>query len=322
LQTVAHCRDEHRRPLRPARLVDLVGLERVAECYPPDDRSQGAPVDVDLGPLGLGQHLMRPCLRTRRLNGEVLARRLDGSPVMVRTPVGKGLVYFLSDPIEQSDAEADRVLRRRLYQSVIADAGRRTGASIVPLALQPDDPRIHVFRQPTARGSVFVIGNNRPPDGTTDVTVQPGAFSVSLHTANGWPALLHIADNGRILACSAAGEVRVGGEPLTRGHGLHALLALDRADLRRSEAIVLAPFEPGDCVLSGRDGPWSVVIGDFRGGAWHTCESLTLAGAPVAVTLDADRATCLVLLCRPGQENRWTQALEKALTCPDQLPAE
>jgi hypothetical protein len=98
--------------------------------------------------------------------------------------------------------------------------------------------------------------------------VQPGATRVTIRTADSWPALLHVADDGRILATSAAGEVRVAGETLTSGRGLHALLALDRADLRRSDAIVLAPFEPEECVLKGRGGPWTVFIGDFRGGAW------------------------------------------------------
>jgi len=316
------CRDEHRRPVKPARLRELAGLERVAESYPPYDRSQGTPVDVDLGLLGMGRHRMRPCLRASLLRGEVLARRPDGSPVMVRTPVGKGLVYFLSDPIEQSDDATDRVLRRRLYEFVLADAARRTGVLIAPLTVEPHDSRIHVFRQPTAHGSIFVVANNRPPGGTTDVTVQPGATRVTLHTEDSWPALLHVTDDDRILAASAAGEVRVAGDTLTSGRGLHALLALDRADLRRSDAIVLAPYEPGECLLTGRGGPWTVLVGDFRGGAWRTYETIAITEGPAAVSLDTDRATCLVLFCRPGQEGHWMHELEAALTHPDRLPAE
>ena len=316
------CRDEHRRPVKPARLRELAGLERVEEIYPSYDRSLGVAVDVDLDLIGLGRHRMRPCLKATPRGGEVLARRPDGSPVMVRTSVGKGLVYFLSDPIEQSDDEADRVLRRRLYEFVLADAGRRIGVPIAPLTVEPHDSRIHAFRQPTAHGSVFVVANNRPPGGTTDVTLQPGGTRVRLTTADSWPALLHLADDGRILATSAAGEMRVAGETLASGRGLHALLALDRADLRRSDAIVLAPYEPGECVLKGRGGPWTVLIGDFRGGAWRTYESLVITEGPAAVSLDADRATCLVLICRPGQEERWTHAMERAMLHPDQLPAE
>ena len=241
---------------------------------------------------------------------------------MARTTVGKGLVYFLTDPIEQSDEETDRVLRRRLYEIVFADAGRRIGVSIAPLAIEPHDSRINVFQQSTARGSVFVVANNRPPGGLTDVSVQPGASRVTLRTADSWPAFLHVADDGRILAASAAGNVRVDGATLTTGRGLHALLALDRADLRRSDAIVLAPFEPGECVLTGRGGPWSVLIGDFRGGAWCTYETIPISEGPADVRLDADRATCLVLFCRPGQEAAWTLAMQGALTHSDLTPAE
>ncbi len=76
---------------------------------------------------------------------------------MVRAALGKGLVYVLSDPIEESDDEADRDLRRRLYEFVLADAGRHTGVPIASLTSEPPDSRIHVFRQPTTRGSVFIV---------------------------------------------------------------------------------------------------------------------------------------------------------------------
>ncbi|MGC8641945.1 MAG: hypothetical protein ACP5XB_18925 [Isosphaeraceae bacterium] len=316
------CRDEHRRPLKPERLRELAGLERLAERYPPYDRSQGSPVDVDLGPLGLGRHPLRPCLRVKPISAEVLARAADGAPVMVRNSLGKGLVYFLADPIEQSDDGADRILRRQLYEFVLKDAGRRTGTPIKPLFVEPHDSRIFALRQPTARGAVFVVANNRPTGGTTDVTLRSGTTTVIIRTADSWPALLHLAHDGRILAASTTGEVRVDRETLTMGRGLHALLALDRADLRRSEAIVLAPFEPGKRVLPARGGPWTVLIGDFHGGAWRTYETIAIKDGPAAVSLDADRATCLVLFCRPGQEASWTQVMERALTHPDELPTE
>jgi hypothetical protein len=199
------CRDEHRRSVGTGRLSELAGLEHVAESYPPCDRSQGTPVEVDLGPLGLGRHPMRPCLKVGQCRGEVLARGPDGLPVMVRTQIGKGSVYFLSDPIEQGTDEAVSNLRRRLDQFVLADVGRRTGAPISPLDVTPADPRLHVLQQPTQRGSVFVIASGLPAAGTTDVTVQAGSTRVSLRTANSWPAMVHVVDDGRIVAASTAG---------------------------------------------------------------------------------------------------------------------
>lgn len=315
-------RDEHRRPVKPERLRELAGLEQVAESYPPFDRSRGSTVEVDLGSLGLRRRALRPCLKANLAAGEALARGPDGSPVLIRGSVGKGLVYFLTDPIEQSDAESDGILRRDLYEFILADAGRRIGTPIAPLSVEPADARIAAFRQPTARGSVFVIANNRPPGGTTDVTVRQGGTSMTLQTADSWPAFLHVADDGRVLAVSAAGDASVNGERLTTGRGLHALLSLDRADLRRSEAVVLAPFEPGERTLTGRRGPWSVLIGEFQGGTWKTLETVAIPDGDPAVKLDADRATCLVVFCRPGQEAAGTKAMEQALTHPDQLPAE
>ena len=284
------CRDEHRRPVKAAA-APRAGRPGAHRRMLPSQR----PFAGSIGDRGSrsdrdGAAAPGPCLTVRPLGGDVLGRQPDGSPVLVRTRVGKGLVYFLSDPIEQSDQETDRLLRQRLYQSILADAGRQTGNPIAPLSIEPHDPRINIFRQPTAHGSVFVVANNRPLGGTTDVTLRPGGTSVTLRTADGWPALLHCSDDGRILAISAAGEVRVGGQTLTTGRGLHALLALDRADLRRSSAIVLAPYEPGECVLTGREGPWSVLVGDFRNGAWKTYERIAIADGPAAVRLDADRA--------------------------------
>ena len=76
---------------------------------------------------------------------------------MVRAAFGKGLVYFLFDPIEESDDETDRELRRRLYEFLPADAGRQTGVPISSLTGKSLDSRIDVFREPTTRDSVFIV---------------------------------------------------------------------------------------------------------------------------------------------------------------------
>jgi len=101
---------------------------------------------------------------------------------------------------------------------------------------------------------------------------------------------------------------------------LKALLSLDGADLRRSEAILVAPFEPGSLVLSARPGIVATV-GEFRDGQWTTLERLRLEldGGKLSLAIDADRATCLILLCRPAARARWAAHLTKALRRPEQL---
>ena len=135
--------------------------------------------------------------------------------------------------------------------------------------------------------------------------LHAAATTVTLRTHDRWPVSLHVAPGG-ILAASAAGEMRIVGETLTSGRGLHALLALDRADLRRSDAIVLAPSKHGERILAGRRGPSTVLIGDFGGGSWRTYETIAISWGPVAFRLDADHATCFVLFSRPGKEGHWT----------------
>jgi hypothetical protein len=78
---------------------------------------------------------------------------------MVRAAFGKGLVYFLSDPIEESDDETHRELRRRLYEFLSAEAGRQTGVPISFLTGKSLDSRIDVCREPTTRDSVFIVAN-------------------------------------------------------------------------------------------------------------------------------------------------------------------
>lgn len=316
-------RDLHRRPTRADRLVELAGAERLEELYPPHNRAVGRAVEVDLSPLGLGRAELRPSLKVRLREGDALGSTPDGDPVLIRRRLGRGLVYFLTDPIEQSRSDEDAITRRRLYAAILADIGKQTGRPIDPLTIEPNDPLIHLMRQPTARGAVWVIANNRPPGAATDVTLGPEALGLTLRTADGWPAMAHATDDGRLLTVSAAGMVRVGDDrPLMDGRGLQALLSLDRRDLRQSEALLAAPFEPGELVLPSRSGPWSRLVGEFRDGRWITLETLPPSDGPIRATFDADRATCLLLICRPGAEDRWTRVLEGALTHAERLPGD
>ena len=316
------CRDEHRRPVKAARLRELAGLERIAECYPPNDRSQGASVTVDLGPIGMGRQPLRPCLTVRPLGGDVLGRQPDGSPVLVRTRVGKGLVYFLSDPIEQSDQETDRLLRQRLYQSILADAGRQTGNPIAPFLDRAARSADQHF--PSAHRARFGLRcRQQPPAGRDDRRYPSARRNLGHVTDRGWLAGLATCapTTAEFWPLAPREKCALVAETLTTGRGLHALSALDRADLRRSSAIVLAPYEPGECVLTGR-GDRGVSLSAISAMAPGNVRAIAIADGPAAVSLDADRATCLVLFCRPGREAFWTAAMEQALTHPDLLPAE
>jgi hypothetical protein len=77
-----------------------------------------------------------------------------------------------------------------------------------------------------------------------------------------------------------------------------ALLALDGQDIRQSEMLLVAPFEPENLDLPERSGRWTTVCGDFYEGEWRTLEQFSL-GKEHCLEIDEDRATCLILICRP-----------------------
>ncbi|MFH1268544.1 MAG: hypothetical protein ABIK89_22705 [Planctomycetota bacterium] len=181
----------------------------------------------------------------------------------------------------------------------------------------PNEPWLHVMAQPTARGTIHVICNTKTDEGTEDVQVPTAAGPVSLLTRNRWPALAAVTREGNVVAVNACGKASVAGEPLMTGEGLKALLSLDGEDLRRSQAILVAPFEPGRVELARRSGDFVAVAGEFRSGKWTPLERLSLSEAPL--TLDADRAACLILVCPKDAQAHWAAYLTEAMLHPDRI---
>jgi hypothetical protein len=310
--------DADRQRTRPERLTELAGVEFVAECYPNVARTQGSDVRAEFSLAGLGAQAVRPCIRVEPVSAEVLGKTSDDGPVLVRNRVGRGVVYFFTDPIELGDDEPAQATRRRLYRALLEAAKRK------PLPVTPDEPWVHVMRQPTARGTVHVVYNTKREAGTEPVEVPTTAGPVTLLTRNRWPALAAATREGRLVAVSAYGRASVAGVPLMTGEGLQALLSLDGEDLRRSRAILVAPFEPGRVELPNRTtlrtvpGEFVAVAGEFRSGQWTPLERLSFGPGPLALEIDADRATCLILLCPRDAEAGCARQLTNAMVHPEQ----
>ncbi|MGC8001383.1 hypothetical protein, partial [Salmonella enterica] len=66
--------DADRRPTAAVRLRDLAGVERLAAHYPNVERHAGRDVRAEFTLAGLGPHVLRPCLRMRPLEAEVLGK--------------------------------------------------------------------------------------------------------------------------------------------------------------------------------------------------------------------------------------------------------
>jgi hypothetical protein len=102
------------------------------------------------------------------------------------------------------------------------------------------------------------------------------------------------------------------------GTGLKAMLSFDGRDLRRSQALLVAPFEVGNLDRSLPDGGFVAVVGEFRQGRWTAMERIE-QGAALSLEMDADRATCVILVCRQDEESLRAETLTQALVCPERI---
>ncbi|GMQ80147.1 MAG: hypothetical protein BMS9Abin04_093 [Planctomycetia bacterium] len=305
--------DEHRQRTRTGRLEELAGARFVAENYANIARpaATGKPATFTLPTLP--PRSVQPCIKLRAVGAEVLGQTAGGDPVLVRNAVGRGHVYLFLDPIELAAGDQAAGTRRCLYRAFLQ------AATAAPLGVEPDEPWLHVMTQPTARGTVYVVVNCKQTAGREEVTLRTAAGPLTLATRNRWPALAAVTDAGKVVAVNAFGTAAIGASPVLRGTGLKAILALDGNDLRRSQAIVVAPFERGTLEIPARLGKYVAVVGEFRGGRWTPLEQIDLAEQPGSLAIDPDRATTLILLCEPGQQSRWAGQLTDTVLHPSRI---
>ena len=303
--------DADRQRTRTDRLEKLAGVQYVAANYANVRRDQGSDVEVEFRLPALGNQTLRPCIQVRPIGADVLGRTNKGQAVLTRHRVGKGSCWFLTDPIHLDSSEKAPDMRRRILRAIL-DAG----TNCTPLSAKPDADWLHVMEQPTQQGKVHVVYNTRLQSGTESVQLETAAGPLELTTRNRWPALAAVTDDGRIVAVTAHGSSRLGSHSILSGSGLKAVLSLDGRDLRHSDALLVAPFEPGTIALSKRDGPWVAVGGDFHEGRWRTLQQIRL-GTERHLEFDEDRATCLILVCRLDSVPARTAQLTEALQRPD-----
>lgn len=296
------------------RLKKLAGVEFVGENYLNVRRDQGSDVEVAFRLSGLRQETLRPCIQVHPAGADVLGQTRDGEAVLTRHDVGNGSCWLLTDPIHLDGSDNAPGTRRRIVKAILD-----TCDGLHPIAVTPDADWLHVMEQPTERGKLHVVYNTKLEAGQETVRVETAAGRLELTTRNRWPALAGVTGDGRVVALNVDGTSRLGEYRLLSGVGMKALLSLDGRDVRQSEILLVTPFEPGDLGLSERSGGWLAVCGDFYEGEWRTLEQLPLDGKS-GLDIDEDRATCLILVCRPGSVAAGTAQLTKALQRPDLIP--
>ena len=305
--------DENRQRTRTDRLGRLAGVTVKSRCYPNIQRGAeiGRPARFPL--LGDVAGIVRPCVEVDPASAEILGFDSHQRPILMRHQLGRGTVYYCSDPIELASDSAAADLRRQLYRAVA------TAAGLQPLAVSPDEPWLHVMVQRTERGQAHVVYNTKREEGKQSVELRTAAGATQLGTRNRWPAMVVSTDEGSVVALTACGRASVDGDVIMDGQGQTALLSLDGLDLRHSRALLFAPFETGVAALPKRDGLFVAIFGEFVDGAWKNYESMALAQGPWRIELDEDRATTLILICPVEEQSRWERQLTNMLCRPDRI---
>ncbi len=301
--------DADRQRTRTARLEELAGAKSLAVNYRDIQREKGQerPAEFSLPPLK--PHNVRPAIRVQATTAEVLGKTTAGEPVLLRNRLGRGTVYFFTDPAELGEGDQD------LYRAVLQASG------IKPQSVEPDKPWLHVMAQATdSGGTIHVVFSTRKGEGGQDVCLTTAAGPVHLNVRNGWPAMAAVTRDGKIVALTTDGDASVGTERLVVGSGLKILLSLDGADLRKATAILVGPCEPGRLGLPSRPGKLQSVVGDCQAGRWTPCERCQPQeqNGVCWLELDADRATCLTLICKAEEEPRWHEYLTRIMLHPEQ----
>ncbi|MHB0955665.1 MAG: beta-galactosidase [Pirellulaceae bacterium] len=305
--------DADRRLTRDDRLTSLAGIRVVARNYEDVRRDIGGDrrARFDLGPSWDG--VVRPCVSIEAGTAEVLGRDEQQEPVLVRHRVGQGCVYYCTDPLELATDSATVTLRRELYRAVAQECGLST------LAIAPDVPWLHLLSQPTARGVAQVVFHAGQEASPLEIAIPSVAGQVGLRIRPGWPALAVTTTDGQVVMVNSCGDATVDGQSICSGPGQKILLSLDGADLRQSQALLVAPLEAGSVDLPVREGEFVAVVGDFAEGAWIPAETISLNSSAWRLEIDPDRATMLILVCPAADQRRWSQQLETLLCHPDQL---
>jgi hypothetical protein len=306
--------DELHRRTRTQRLEELCGVRFLAENYPnicvSATNSADQPcIKVELAVTSAGAATAAKMLR----------RAGDGSPSLIENPVGRGTVFFSTDPIELHTAPARRDGDLALYRSVLAKAGIR------PIDLKPDDPLVHTFRVPMQDGGqVYVLFDTDKTQPRKEVTLAGYRPPVTISVASQRPGLLWFDGRGALRTVEAQGACRLGDKTVLQDETGGMVLSLDRQDIRRSRALLLLPLRPGTIRVSiERD--WhkaTVLTGDIHDGKWRSCETAPAGktAASLVINVSTDQATCLLLVTEAASASRWCKAIERAMTDPASLP--
>ncbi len=289
--------DALRRRTHPERLAELCGVRFLRSRYEGIDPGQTQ--RLDLWPADGALPILRetaPCIDVESAGATPLYRTHDGRPVVVHHRLGKGHVVLTTDPIELRTDRMNLWRHVDLYRRVLAIAG------CAPVPLQPDEPLLHVMRQPLDDGGdVQIVFNNDPGASCQQVSLPVRGGQYQMGVRRNRPALVWHDGRGLLRAAEVQGELRVNGQTKLTDTTDGIVLTLDGAGISESRAILLMPLRAGTVRIASK-AQWQdpiVDIGDLRGGRWRSYEQGVPRGTPGEMTVDVapHQALSLLLLC-------------------------
>lgn len=299
---------------RPDRLKRLAGVEWVATNYPPEERAKQTPGKLGASP---GPQSAAPMMRVQPAGAQILATTESGDPALARHSLGKGTVYLFADPMELALPEEEPRLRE-LYSWFLKEAG------ISRATPEPDEPTMHVMTVRTRTGAAHVAFNYREGSDSQTVAIPTKAGRISLTAKDRYPAIAGVSDDGRVQVLGGFKSGKIADEEILSADGMATAIALDGADLRSSEAVMLLPFSDGRVELRSTARAWRnpvVLLGDLNGGRFRALETLRPApGKAVAMDFDADRATLFALVCEADAAAKWQDFTTVLVSNPERFP--
>jgi len=288
-----------RRRTKARRLEELAGVDSMKVNYTGiEDYGESRQEIRPTGVLrGLPAYEGCPCIGFSAAAPEIAASSERG-PVAVLHQLGKGRVFYTAD-IPEIVQGRDSDALRRTYAAFLQAAG------IAAVAVEPNDPALHVFKLPARDGGCIQVLFNTDTENSLAATIRNGQSRFRLALGPQRPGLAHWDAKGRLTVVEATGDVARNGVETCAGTAHFGLFALDGRDLRESAQVVLLPFGTGDLKLrlAGLAGNPFAAVGEVRRGAWRTYETLNLqkTGDALRIHIDEDRAACIIVIANPDR---------------------
>jgi len=271
--------DADRKRTRLERLEALCGVRFVRALAPAPERGS----QRQRASLGGKEIFLQPCVEVTATTAQQIA------PNIYAHHVGQGDVIYCADPLEIGNYADVSATIQALYQHFLGETKKDEHC----VALLPEDVPAYFLHQALQGGGQFHLAYPLEP--------LPGEKIR-------YPRFVATDGQGRILAASLP---RINNVPSL----CHAMaLALDRQDLSRTQAMLIAPLSSGRLRVEAPVSSDKVVlIGDIHNGRWRTFEKHS---KDTALVIDEDTMTCLWLVCRPEETSKWIALIEQACTQP------